>query len=190
MCRSQGYSRLKETLLAQRERMLKERDAYMEEQRRRDEQVMREHQAEAARKGETRLKAFYREQKQVSRDRGGAPADASEMKDFEAAYVYTHAHAHTHTHVRVHTDSVSLSLSYIHLLTPTCLQIHTHSLFEELQGEQAELERRLLQNRLRWIMPWFFQFKAIELLQYTQVHALRERGECVCKSVHLERERV
>jgi hypothetical protein len=127
MCRSQGYSRLKETLLAQRERMLKERDAYMEEQRRRDEQVMREHQAEAARKGETRLKAFYREQKQVSRDRGGAPADASEMKDFEAAYVYTHAHAHTHTHTYVCILTVSLSLSLLHPLAHAHLLTNTYT---------------------------------------------------------------
>ena len=45
-------------------------------------------------------------------------------------------------------------------------------LFEDLQAEQAELERRLLSNRLKWIMPWFYQLKATELMQYTQVHQL------------------
>lgn len=34
------------------------------------------------------------------------------------------------------------------------------------------MERRLLSNRLKWIMPWFFQMKATELLQYTQAHQL------------------
>ena len=46
------------------------------------------------------------------------------------------------------------------------------SLFEDLQAEQTELERRLLSNRLKWIMPFFYQLKATELLQYTQVHQL------------------
>ena len=65
----------------------------MEDQRKRDEQVMKEHQSEAARKGEMRLKAFYREQKQATRERieeGGPSASSTakgEMKDFESGYV-------------------------------------------------------------------------------------------------------
>ena len=73
----------------------------MEDQRRRDEQVMKEHQTEAARKGEMRLKSFYRDQKQLARERmaGGSAGGASgaqvkgDMSDFEAAYVQHRARA-------------------------------------------------------------------------------------------------
>jgi len=77
--------------MQQREKLLRERDSFMEEQRKRDEQVMKEHQAEAARKAESRLKEYYRRQKQAARDGadegfGGSSTDAAknDLKDFEA----------------------------------------------------------------------------------------------------------
>jgi len=77
--------------MQQREKLLRERDSFMEEQRKRDEQVMKEHQAEAARKAESRLKDYYRRQKQAARDGadegfGGSSTDTAknDLKDFEA----------------------------------------------------------------------------------------------------------
>ena len=97
---SQGYSKLKEQLLSQRDKMIRDRDDLMEDQRKRDEQIMKDHQAEASRRAETRLKDFYRQQTTAARQRDGmgdggfSPyPEASkhgaddDMKDFEAQYV-------------------------------------------------------------------------------------------------------